>query len=56
MSKYTSKIKKFSHNNTDLANKANYIQDESLIKIYCLQRGLNYEEFIKSSEKEEDKK
>lgn len=56
MSKYTSKIKRFSRNNSDLADKANYIQDEKLIRVYCMQRGLNYEEFIKSSEKEEDKK
>jgi len=56
MSKFGSKIKKINHNNKNLADKANYIQDEALIKSYCLIRGINYEEFIKSSEKEEDKK
>lgn len=50
------RIKEVSKNNKDLLSKANYIEDEALLRHYCMMRNINYEDYIKSIKEESKEK
>lgn len=41
-------------NNQDLIDKANYIEDEKYIKLYCRRKGISVEEFLGKDASDED--
>jgi len=49
------RVKEVSKNNKDLLDKANYIEDEALLRHYCKMRNINYEDYIKSIKEQESK-
>ena len=52
MSKF--KVRTLNQNNNDLLKKANYIEDEGLIRHYCKMRNIDFDEYIKSIASDSD--